>query len=82
MPPEGNRPGDVEPILKLSLDRLGLTYVDLYLVHDPVTFMRNSDFTPVWNADGSVALDYGTDHIETWKVFITFLLQTLYECKL
>lgn len=35
--------------------------------------MRDTDdFNALWNADSSIALDYSTDHVATWKVFNTF----------
>uniref|UniRef100_A0A914ZBX2 NADP-dependent oxidoreductase domain-containing protein n=1 Tax=Panagrolaimus superbus TaxID=310955 RepID=A0A914ZBX2_9BILA len=36
-----NRAEDVEPQLKASLEKLGLDYVDLYLIHMPVAFEQN-----------------------------------------
>uniref|UniRef100_A0A914YHQ2 NADP-dependent oxidoreductase domain-containing protein n=1 Tax=Panagrolaimus superbus TaxID=310955 RepID=A0A914YHQ2_9BILA len=33
-----NRAEDVEPQLKASLEKLGLDYIDLYLIHMPVAF--------------------------------------------
>ena len=33
---------DVEPTLRASLERLGLDFVDLYLIHWPVTTGKNA----------------------------------------
>ncbi|KAJ8942646.1 hypothetical protein NQ318_013359 [Aromia moschata] len=69
LPNCGNRPKDVERFLKMSLDRLKLSYVDLYLIHMPFSFFCNeSNFTPLTNEDGTFCLDVNNDLIGTWKV--------------
>lgn len=45
---------DVIPALRLSLEKLGLDYVDLYLIHWPVAL----------NADSSLS---ETDYLDTWE---------------
>lgn len=72
----GVRASEVETFLKLSLERLGLQYVDMYLIHSPMGLMHEKDkFTVARNEDGSVVIDENTDHVATWKVLIeTFFL--------
>jgi len=51
-----NRPEDVEPALRDSLKKLQVEYVDLYLVHQPVTYDHE-----VKNQDHSVKVE------DSWK---------------
>lgn len=52
----------------MSLDRLQLTHVDLYLIHMPFSFHCNeSDFSPLAKDDGTLSLDVNNDIIGTWK---------------
>ncbi|XP_058799848.1 aldo-keto reductase family 1 member A1 isoform X8 [Phymastichus coffea] len=68
LPNFGNRPSDVEKFIKLSLQRLGLDYVDLYLVHMPFAFIQDKDtFAPATNANGTFALDLESDPVAVWK---------------
>lgn len=69
MPHIGNRARDAERFLNLSLRRLQLDYVDLYLVHLPFAFVCDeTTLTPAVNEDGSIRVDFDTDNIATWKV--------------
>lgn len=55
--------------MNLSLQRLGLDYVDLYLIHKPFSFIQDKDsFAPAKNEDGSIMLDLRPDPIAVWKV--------------
>ncbi|XP_056634750.1 aldo-keto reductase family 1 member A1-like [Diorhabda sublineata] len=68
LPVWGNRPNDVEKYLKLSLSRLNLDYVDLYLMHMPFSFHSNKDNTaPLVKEDGTFSLDIESDITATWK---------------
>ncbi|KAH1006447.1 1,5-anhydro-D-fructose reductase isoform X1 [Dendroctonus ponderosae] len=68
LPNFGGRPSDVERFLKLSLKKLNLDYVDLYLIHMPFSFQLNEcSLSPLVNDDGSFALD-PVDYLDTWKV--------------
>lgn len=68
LPPVGNHPDRVEKYLKRSLEKLGLNYVDMYLVHVPFGFLEEGeDIHPVGN-DGNVLLDKSTNHVDIWKV--------------
>jgi len=61
-----HHPDDVVPALKQTLSDLGLEYVDLYLVHWPLTLKRGANPFPK-REDGT--LDYGEiiPHEDTWK---------------
>ncbi|XP_014219297.1 1,5-anhydro-D-fructose reductase [Copidosoma floridanum] len=68
LPNFGNRPSDVEKFLNLSLQRLGLNYVDLYLIHMPFSFIQDKNsFTPAINEDGSFMLDLESQPVAVWK---------------
>ncbi|KAB7502702.1 hypothetical protein Anas_01067 [Armadillidium nasatum] len=56
----------VVPALKGQLKSLGLTYVDLYLVHWPVNLRHGDEYFPK-KADGST--DFGTDYdlVGVWR---------------
>ena len=59
----------VEGYLKLSLEKLGLEYVDMYLIHKPFGFVKDKyKHEPALNADGTVQLDLETNHVDIWKV--------------
>ena len=48
-----HHPDDVEMAFKLSLDALGLEYLDLYLIHWPTGFQRGMNMFPR-NEDGDL----------------------------
>ena len=55
--------------LNLSLQRLKLDYVDLYLIHMPFSFhCDTSNYTPRKNDDGTIMLDCSNDNVDTWRV--------------
>lgn len=69
LPSFGNRASDVTKFLMLSLQKLKLDYIDLYLMHMPFAFKLNEEtLSPALNPDGSYQLDKQNDIIETWKV--------------
>lgn len=78
------RASDVEKFMKLSLERLSLQYVDMYLVHNSVGIMRPAEdkYELAWNADGTLKLDVNTDHISTWKVRVQHFKKILYQSDL
>ncbi|KAL1501164.1 hypothetical protein ABEB36_006545 [Hypothenemus hampei] len=68
LPNFGNRPSDVERFLNLSLKKLQLDSLDLYLMHMPFSFHLNeTTMSPLINDDGTFSLDT-TDYLDTWKV--------------
>jgi len=69
LPHYGNRPSDVEKYIKLSLEKLGLDYIDMYLVHMPIAFVPDeTGFDPATNEDGSYVLDVESEPVSVWKV--------------
>ncbi|XP_017891581.1 alcohol dehydrogenase [NADP(+)]-like isoform X2 [Ceratina calcarata] len=68
LPNFGNRPSDVEKFINLSLKKLGLDYLDMYLIHMPFAFkLSESTLTPATNEDGSFLLDFDTNPVLVWK---------------
>lgn len=55
----------VVPTCKKSLENLGLSYVDLYLIHWPFAFRDGDDLMP--RDENGVLLMSDTDYLETWK---------------
>lgn len=52
----------------MSLKRLQVDYLDLYLIHMPFGFLCDEKtLTPMVN-DGIFQIDMETNHLETWKV--------------
>lgn len=82
LPDFGNRASDVEKFLKLSLERLNLQYVDMYLIHSPTPFIQDKDkYGFARDKDGKVIFDENTDHVSTWKVYQIFSqLKNLKKC--
>ncbi|XP_003427330.1 aldo-keto reductase family 1 member A1-like [Nasonia vitripennis] len=67
LPTQANRPSDVAEAAEMTLNNLGLEYVDMYLVHLPFTLQRTPDFRHLKYENGTYALDTSTDHIAVWK---------------
>src|SRR3984885_3391783 len=61
-----HRPERVEPAFEASLDRLGLKYLDLYLIHTPFAFQPGDDQDPR-DQNGSVLYDPDVTLLDTWK---------------
>ncbi len=61
-----HRPDRVEPAFEASLARLGLTYLDLYLIHTPYAFQPGDNYDPR-DKDGNVIYDRDTTLLDTWK---------------
>ncbi|CAG8022207.1 unnamed protein product [Penicillium nalgiovense] len=58
-------PDDVEQALQMTLDDLGLEYLDLFLMHWPVAFKRGDDPFPS-DKDGNLITD-DIDYVDTYK---------------
>jgi alcohol dehydrogenase (NADP+) len=61
-----HRPERVEPAFESSLERLGLDYLDLYLIHTPFAFQPGDEQDPR-DENGNVIYDKGVTLLETWK---------------
>jgi diketogulonate reductase-like aldo/keto reductase/L-rhamnose mutarotase len=61
-------PKDVEPACRKTLHDLGLDYLDLYLVHWPISFAKRADGSmfPKDPNTGRIAYAY-TPHADTWR---------------
>jgi alcohol dehydrogenase (NADP+) len=61
-----HRPERVEPAFEASLDRLGLDYLDLYLIHTPFAFQPGDEQDPR-DENGDVIYDEGVTLLDTWR---------------
>jgi alcohol dehydrogenase (NADP+) len=61
-----HRPERVEPAFQASLDRLGLKYLDLYLIHTPYAFQPGDEQDPR-DQNGNVLYDSGVTLLDTWR---------------
>lgn len=61
-----HRPERVEPAFEASLARLGLEYLDLYLIHTPFAFQPGEEQDPR-DQDGRVLYDRGVSLLDTWR---------------
>ena len=61
-----HRPERVEPAFEASLDRLGLRYLDLYLIHTPFAFQPGNEQDPR-DQNGNVIYDNGVTLLDTWR---------------
>lgn len=78
LPNNGNRAADVDKFLNMSLEKLQMSYVDLYLIHMPFAFACNEQtFTPQTNEDGSFILDTESDITITWAVILYYIHKTI-----
>src|SRR5437762_13623221 len=60
-----HRPERVEPAFEASLVRLGLDYLDLYLIHTPFAFQPGDEQDPR-DQNGNILYDDGVTLLETW----------------
>ncbi|KAJ7072898.1 NADP-dependent oxidoreductase domain-containing protein [Mycena amicta] len=66
-----HQPSEVEKELDETLKQLGLEYLDLYLIHWPVSFApSNGLFPPHPTKAGEVHLDLETSLVDTWKAML------------
>jgi alcohol dehydrogenase (NADP+) len=61
-----HRPERVAAAFAASLDRLGLDYLDLYLIHTPFAFQPGEEQDPR-DENGNVIYDEGVSLVDTWK---------------
>jgi len=61
-----HRPERVETAFEASLGRLGLNYLDLYLIHTPFAFQPGDDQDPR-DQNGNVIYDRGVTLLDTWR---------------
>jgi alcohol dehydrogenase (NADP+) len=61
-----HRPERVEPAFNASLERLGLNYLDLYLIHTPFAFQPGDEQDPR-DQNGNVIYDNGVTLLDTWR---------------
>jgi alcohol dehydrogenase (NADP+) len=61
-----HRPERVELAFKGSLDRLGLSYLDLYLIHTPFAFQPGDEQDPR-DENGNIIYDSAVTLLDTWR---------------
>jgi alcohol dehydrogenase (NADP+) len=61
-----HRPERVRPAFEASLEKLGLTYLDLYLIHTPFAFQPGDEQDPR-DSSGNILYDRGVTLLETWS---------------
>jgi alcohol dehydrogenase (NADP+) len=61
-----HRPERVEPAFDASCQRLGISYVDLYLSHTPFAFQPGDNMDPRDSA-GNIIYDRGVTLLDTWR---------------
>jgi alcohol dehydrogenase (NADP+) len=61
-----HRPERVEPAFEASLARLGLKYLDLYLIHTPFAFQPGDEQDPR-DQNGNVLYDHDVTLLDTWR---------------
>jgi aldehyde reductase len=61
-----HRPERVQPACEASMDKLGVDYLDLYLIHTPFAFKPGDDQDPR-DENGNVIYDQGVTLFETWE---------------
>jgi len=67
-----HRPERVEPAFQASLDRLGLKFLDLYLIHTPFAFQPGDEQDPR-DQNGNVIYDRGVTLLDTWRAMETLV---------
>ena len=68
---DAHHPSEVERQLDATLSQLGTPYLDLYLIHWPVAFVRGRGKFPL-RADkpDQVEIDTDTSVVDTWKAML------------
>lgn len=65
LPSHGNRPQSVEKYLTKSLNDLGLSYVDMYLIHTPFGVKEGENMFP--KTENGNEIFENVDHVALWK---------------
>ncbi|KAJ8982323.1 hypothetical protein NQ317_006668 [Molorchus minor] len=60
-----HRPDLVEKAIRITLSDLGLTYLDLYLIHWPLAYKEDGENFP-FDANGKIQFSK-VDYVDTWK---------------
>jgi alcohol dehydrogenase (NADP+) len=61
-----HRPERVGPAFEASLNRLGINYLDLYLIHTPFAFQPGDEQDPR-DQNGNILYDRGVTLLDTWR---------------
>ena len=61
-----HRPERVEPAFEASRSKLGLKYLDLYLIHTPFAFQPGDEQDPR-DQNGNIIYDKGVTLLDTWR---------------
>ena len=61
-----HRPERVGPAFDASCGRLGISYVDLYLIHTPFAFQQGDNMDPR-DPSGNIIYDKGVNLLDTWR---------------
>ena len=67
-----HQPERVEPAFEASPERLGLKYLDLYLIHTPFAFQPGDEQDPR-DQNGNVLYDHDVTLLDTWKAMETLV---------
>jgi alcohol dehydrogenase (NADP+) len=67
-----HRPERVEPAFEASVERLRITYLDLYLIHTPFAFQPGDNQDPR-DKNGNVLYDHDVTLLDTWKAMETLV---------
>jgi alcohol dehydrogenase (NADP+) len=65
-----HRPERVEPAFDASCERLGISYLDLYLIHTPFAFQPGDNLDPR-DESGNIIYDHGVSLLDTWRAMET-----------
>lgn len=68
---DAHHPSEVERQLDATLSQLGTPYLDLYLIHWPVAFVRGREMSPLRaGKPDEVEVDTDTSVVDTWKAML------------
>jgi len=70
-----HRPERVGPAFDASCERLGISYVDLYLSHTPFAFQPGDNMDPR-DESGNIIYDRGVTLLETWRAMESLVDQS------